>query len=148
MSGKRVAVNGNMAYDFRMVRDSSVRGIQTDVNALATKDERSAAIMVWNYHDDDLPGQAAPISLQVSGLPAGRVMIHHYRIDQNHSNSYTDWKKMGSPQYPGSRQYAELEKAGQLELLETPEWTDTMDGKILIDMKLPRQGVSLIRFSW
>ena len=36
----------------------------------------------------------------MAGIPAGvnKVLLQHYRIDETHSNSYTVWKEMGSPQ--------------------------------------------------
>ena len=53
-----------------------------------------------------------------------KVLLQHYRIDNDHSNAYTVWKNMGSPQKPTPEQYAELKAAGQLELLILPNgWT-------------------------
>jgi xylan 1,4-beta-xylosidase len=148
MQGERAEVSGELAYDFRAVRDSSVRGEQPDINALASVDDRHAAVMIWNYHDDDLPAPPSPVTVRVSGLPEERVLLQHFRVDEEHSNAYTRWKEMDSPQHPTSRQYAELEKAGQLELLEAPEWMDSKNGEVVIQMELPRQGVSLLKFSW
>jgi xylan 1,4-beta-xylosidase len=144
----RVEVSGNIAYDFLMVRDASVRGEQPDINALAAKDENTATVMVWNYHDDNILVPASPVEISIKGLPANQVLLHHYRIDQEYSNAYELWKKMGSPQQPTPEQYAELEKAGQLQMLTSPKWMETEDGEALIKMQLPRQSVSLLRFSW
>ena len=55
---------------------------------------------------------------------------------------------MGSPKNPSQEQIAELERAGQLELLTSPEWVKTKDGEAVVKMQLPRQGVSLLQFSW
>ena len=121
-----------------------------DVDALATKGEYQAAVMVWNYHDDDLPAPEAPVEVAIAGVPAGvkRVLLQHYRIDETHSNSYTVWKQMGSPQAPTAEQYARLREAGQLELLSSPEWLDVSDGEVTVKMELPRQATSLVRLSW
>jgi xylan 1,4-beta-xylosidase len=147
MQGERAEVSGTLAYDFKSIRDASVRGRQTDINAIASVDDKSAAIMIWNYHDDDLPGSPSPVTVQISGLPEKRLLLHHYRIDERHSNSYSLWKQMGSPQQPTAEQYMELEQAGQLELLEAPEWMNADKGNIVIHIELPRQGVSLLRFT-
>ena len=107
------------------------------------------SIMVWHYHDDDVAGPAADIDLSVDGLPLdGRFSIHHYRVDQDHSNSYEVWKKMGSPQPPSPEQYSQLERAGQLEMVGSPEWRTATDGKTQIRFSLPRQGVSLLDLRW
>ena len=76
------------------------------------------------------------------------VLLTHYRIDQEHSNSFTTWKKMGSPQNPTPEQIAELEKNGQLQMLGSPQWVKAKDGIVSNQFNLPRQGVSLIKMSW
>jgi xylan 1,4-beta-xylosidase len=148
MSGKRVEVKGNMKYDFRMVRDSSVRGKNADINALASKDLNSAAVMLWHYHDDDVKAEDATIDIDLKGLPAGKLNFHHYRIDNENSNAYEVWKKMGSPENPTKEQIATLEKAGQLTLFESPAFIKTNNGNLKLNIKLPRQGVSLLKFDW
>ncbi|GAB3505784.1 GH39 family glycosyl hydrolase [Emticicia fontis] len=148
MSGKRVEVKGNMKYDFKMVRDSSVRGKNADINALASKDATSAAVMIWHYHDDDVQAKDAPIEIDLKGLPAGKIRFYHYRIDDENSNAYEVWKKMGSPENPTKEQIAILEKAGQLTLLSSPSYVKTNNGSLKVNLKLPRQGVSLLKFDW
>jgi xylan 1,4-beta-xylosidase len=75
-------------------------------------------------------------------------LLQHYRIDETHSNSYTVWKKLGSPQSPTAEQYAQLKEAGQLHLLSSPEWLDVSDGKVTVATSLPRQATSLMRLKW
>jgi xylan 1,4-beta-xylosidase len=118
-----------------------------DINALATASDREIAILVWNYHDDDLPAADAPVHLEISHVPA-QVQMHHYRIDNSHSNAYTLWKQLGSPQQPSAEQYAQLEAAGQLQLLSSPVWLHSKDSAASLDFALPRQAVSLVRLSW
>ncbi len=148
MQGKRVAVSGNMAYDYLAVRDESVRGEQPDINALASIDENTAAVMIWNYHDDNILPAPSPVDVTVRGIPVDKAMLIHYRIDRDHSNSYERWQAMGSPRNPTPEQYTELERSGQLQMLTSPEWISTTDGVANIAMELPRQGVSLLVFNW
>lgn len=147
MSGDRVEVKGNQNYTFTMVRDSSVRK-RADIDALASKDQRSAAVMVWHYHDDDVKAEDANIEVDLKGFPAQQVNFKHYRIDNENSNSYEVWKKMGSPENPTAEQISILEKAGQLALLTSPSYLKTTNGTLKLNFKLPRQGVSLLRFDW
>ena len=147
MTGKRLEVTGNQNYTYLQVRDSSVRG-KSDIDGLASRDERSAAIMVWHYHDDDTLAPAANVEVQVKGIPSKKVKLTHFRIDSEHSNSYEVWKKMGSPQQPTARQIKTLEKAGQLKMLSPPQKIKIMNGDTIIKMELPRQGVSLLYFTW
>jgi xylan 1,4-beta-xylosidase len=149
MSGERVATtsSGQVALD-----DILSAGVtrSPDVDAMATKAEHQAAVMLWNYHDDDLPADGSQVQVAIEGIPSGvkKVLVEHYRIDETHSNSYSVWKAMGSPQTPTAEQYVRLKEAGQLELLQSPEWLEVHEGKVKIDTSLPRQAISLLRLSW
>jgi xylan 1,4-beta-xylosidase len=149
MSGQRVGTSSTGQVSLDDILSSGVRNTP-DVDAFATKTDREAAVMLWNYHDDDVPAGGTSVQVTVTGVPAGvkKVLLQHYRIDETHSNSYTIWKQMGSPQNPTAEQYAQLRAAGQLELLTSPEWLDVSDGKVTIATALPRQATSLIRLKW
>ena len=149
MSGERVETDSAGRIPLDEILKSGVRQAP-DVDAFATKAARRAAVMVWNYHDDDLPAPAAHVLVTIAGIPAGvkRVMLEHYRIDETHSNSYTVWKQMGSPQTPTVEQYARLRQAGQLELLTSPVWLDVDHGRVTVETELPRQATSLLRLQW
>ena len=134
------------------ITQNSVRE-DADINALASisENERTAAVMVWNYHDDDLPADPAQVLLRISGLPnipARKVLLTHYRIDNKFSNSYEVWKSMGSPQNPSKEQIEILERSGQLETYTSPGYVDVTSNGIRIEFELPRQGVSLIKIDW
>ena len=148
MSGSRVDVVGDWAYDYQTIRDSSVRGAQPDIGILAVKDDHSAALLVWNYHDDDLPSPNRKVDIRLEGIPAGKALLQHYRIDEQHSNAYSAWQKMGSPQHPASREVKALEAAGKLAQLEAPVWITTEDGKTSIRAEMPRHSVSLLKLTW
>lgn len=147
MEGNRVEVKQDLAYDFKRVRDESVRK-EADINGIASKSANSAAVMVWNYHDDNVPVPDATVKVSVQGLPSQKMMLYHYRIDKENSNSYEVWKAMGSPKQPTAEQIRQLEKAGQLALLTSPQWIEPKNGAATVEMQLPRQGVSLLHFKW
>ena len=147
MKGKRVEVTGNRMYSLKEFVDSSVRG-HTDIGGIASMDKDFAAIMVWNYHDMDSLDSGETVELTISGIPKGRFNLTEYRIDQIHSNSYTAWKKMGSPQSPTPQQIAMLEKAGQLEKIDGPKKLSSRNGMYVLQVEMPRQAVSLFRLDW
>jgi len=150
MEGQRIKVNQeNLSYNFLKVRDESVRGESPDVNAIAAKSENSITVMVWNYHDNnDLDVPASLVNVIIENIPSEKVLINHYRVDQELSNSYTLWKKMGSPQNPTESQIENLENAGQLHLLTSPQWKQINKGSTEIQLTLPRQAISLIKLEW
>jgi xylan 1,4-beta-xylosidase len=150
MGGERIAAVSSSAAPVETIRDAGAQGAP-DVNALASRQDRAVSVLVWNYHDDDLPASPARVELVVEGLPVGaheRLSLHHYRVDAEHSNSYELWKKMGSPQKPQPEQYLQLERAGQLQLLGSPEWLRVTNGRVTLRFDLPRQGVSLLKLTW
>jgi xylan 1,4-beta-xylosidase len=149
-SGDRVATTSSAQIPVADIVKSGVRAQPSDVDALATKADHEAAVMLWNYHDDDLPAPSAPVTVTISGIPAGvhKVLLEHFRIDDTHSNAFTVWKAMGSPQNPTPEQYAQLKSAGQLQLLTSPEWLDVTAGSVTISTSLPRQATSLLHLTW
>jgi len=148
MQGNRVEVNGDSDYNLKMVLDESIRGNKTDISAIAAKDDHTATVMVWNYHDDNVETPASPVELKMKGLPVSQVLLHEYRIDNQNSNSFQLWKDMGSPQNPSPEQILRLERAGQLQLFTSPKWISTKDGEAVIQIDIPRQGVSFLKLTW
>ena len=109
MGGDRVAVESTGALPLDDVRDAACATRRH--HALASRDDAPVAVLVWNYHDDDLPAPAANVELTIAGLPDGqRRSSTHYRVDGDHSNAYAAWKRMGSPQPPTPAQYAQAGK--------------------------------------
>ncbi len=148
MKGMRVKVDGSRMNPVRNNIDSSVRGSQTEIGGLATRDQKGAAVMIWNYHDEDEQSPGEPVSVTIDALPAGSVKFTEYRIDAEHSNSYEVWKKMGSPPQPTAAQISELEKAGGLQTVGNARSLTVKGGTVLITVSLPRQGISLLKLDW
>src|SRR5262249_19519893 len=149
MGGQRVAVESTADARVDSMRKTGVRG-KPDVSALASLQPGKLCVLVWHYHDDDVPGPTAAVDLSLTGLPAadGRLLLNEYRIDRQHSNSFEAWKRMGSPQQPTPLQYAELRQAGQLALLTSPQWLRAEKGQATLSFELPRQAVSLLVITW
>ncbi len=149
MGGDRVETSSSGAAPLDSILKYSVREVP-DIDALATSAAGQASVLLWNYHDDDVAAPGAAIVLLMKSLPssASRVLLQQYRIDDHHSNAYTVWKEMGSPQNPTPEQYAKLQAAGQLQLLDSPRWMTPENGTIQVDVQLPRMGLSLLRVTW
>lgn len=149
MSGDRVKTTSSGAVPLDTLVSTGVRQAP-DVDAFATTDAHDAAVLVWNYHDVNLPAPATPTTVTIHGIPDGvhRVLLQHYRIDETHSNAYTVWQHMGSPQHPTSQQYADLQAAGHLQLLTSPIWLDVHHGEVEVSTEMPREGISLLHLKW
>ncbi len=149
MSGQRLTVESDREVPMYQILRRGVRA-EPDVTALASLDGNKLAACVWHYHDDDVAGPEADVSLMLDGLPAGvrQATLRHYRIDADHSNAYAVWKRMGAPQEPTSEQYARLEKAGELTELTPPATAVVEQGRLVLKFKLPRQAISLLVAEW
>ena len=123
MKGARLVAEGTGGLAVGDVLESSVKA-NPDVKAIATHDSHRVNALVWSYHDDSNQSAPAEIRLRIDGLPQGvsRVLLEHWGVDRDHSNSYTAWKTMGSPQNPSADEYERLKAAGQLQLRESPRW--------------------------
>ena len=149
MGGQRVAAESSARVPLERILAEGVRGA-ADVAALASREANRLAVLVWHYHDDDVPGPAAAVELSLSGPPdvVGSAKVAHYRIDEHHSNAYAAWKRMGSPIAPDRDQYRELEKTSALALLDSPAPARVERGAATPHFTLPRQGVSLLTIEW
>jgi xylan 1,4-beta-xylosidase len=125
-----------------------VRGDKRDINALAAVNDSMASVMIWNYHDLNIISPAENVALTFLGIPTEKVEITYFRVDENHSNSYEKWKKMGSPQEVNEEQFAELEKAGKLEMIDKPKTKKVKQGVYSMTVELPGQAVSLLVLKW
>ena len=147
MDGKRVLVNSVNGLTAGDIITKGVRE-RNDINAIASRHMNSVNIMVWNYHDDDVTGASSNVELSVSGISSKKVMVHHYRVDRQFSNSFEVWKAMGKPQQVTDEQFHELERAGQVQLYSSPQWNKIENGSTTLKFDLPRQGVSFLKLTW
>ncbi|QIK79398.1 beta-xylosidase [Sphingomonas piscis] len=133
--------SGQLALDNIMA--DGVRGTP-DVGVLATRTSRGVvALMIWNYHDDDIAGPDAAVSLQLRGFASRRpTKATLWRVDKRHGNSFAAWQALGSPAAMDEKQYATVEKAAAM----TPETMPVAfaRGQAQLNVSVPRQGVLLV----
>ncbi len=149
MSGSRVHTesNGDVALD--TILKDGVRE-HSDVDALATLSSHEASALVWNYQDNDVPGNSAAVEVIFRGVPANvhKVLANTYCIDSTHSNAYTLWQAMGSPQHPTDEQQSKLVNAGHLDNCGSPQWLDVDSGLVKQRLLIENKGVALVRIAW
>jgi xylan 1,4-beta-xylosidase len=116
---------------------------------MASVDAHHLYAMAWHYHDDDVPGPDAQVTIKLSGLgqAGGSARLTHYCIDAEHSNAYTTWQRLGAPLARDDAAYARLLQAAQLATLDGSTLR-LSHGAGVLDPRLPRQGVSLLILDW
>ena len=149
MQDHKIRATSTGQYDLDSVVAGSVRG-ESDVGVLASSSEdgNTVTILIWNYHDDDLLKPDASVQLNISSSfpnDCKAAQLSHYRIDESHSNAYSTWLAMGSPQEPTERQYEDLVKAGELEMLHATTEVQVEDGAMVgLQFQLPIHAVSML----
>jgi xylan 1,4-beta-xylosidase len=117
------------------------------ITAFATGDSRKITIVVTNFQNDRIfnDGQSYPVSLNITQpwKPGTKVTLNHWRIDNDHSNSYTVFKKIGSPVLPNPLEIDQIKERMDLELL-IPSKQTTAKELSEIKFELPCNAVSLI----
>jgi xylan 1,4-beta-xylosidase len=147
LRGENLRVDSPAGLPIDELLDRGVRGRET-VGGIATIAERSLTVLLWNYSDDSNATGTSDIALNLDGLPAKRAQYRRFAIDETHSNSFSAWKQMGSPQKPDASQYRQLEAAGTLQLAEQPRKVSAKDGKLQSTFSMPAQSVSLVELTW
>jgi xylan 1,4-beta-xylosidase len=139
-----IATESSAALPLAGLLEHGVTG-PADVNAVATRNGGEIDVLLWNYHDADLPAPPTEIQLAVDRLHGKTVRAAEFRMDETHSNAYRVWQQMVSPAHPGTEQAAQLEKAGALEQSVPDHSIPVRAGLAEIDLEIPRQGVVLVR---
>jgi xylan 1,4-beta-xylosidase len=149
MSGQRIQAESDAEIPMQTILRAGVRG-KPDVGTLASLDGHKLCVMVWHYHDDDVPGPTAQVSMIVNGLPMadGQVQMQRFEIDETHSDAFAVWQKMGSPAEPSAEQYTKLEAAGQLADMGPAKAVTVKGNKADVSFELPRQAITLFVFTW
>lgn len=149
-AGSRVNAKSDGQLPLDAVVQQGVRANQTDVGVLASRDDGQGrlGVLIWHYHDDDRPKPDAQVDLVVTGLDGWTAAnVTHYRLDHEHSNSYTTWQAMGSPQDPSEEQYAELRKSGDLAAMgDVDSHIEVRDERVAVSFALPIHALSLLVF--
>lgn len=118
-----------------------------EIDALASiSGDGTVAVLVYRhgddqYHRDDL---AAQVSLTVTGLPRSKYRVQHFRIDEQHSNSYSMWKSLGSPADPSNDQLELIRTQQGLEEYEVEHEAPLHSGRVEMQLDLPLPSVSLL----
>jgi xylan 1,4-beta-xylosidase len=119
------------------------------VSALASRDDRRLTILLWNYHDDDVAGPAADVSLAISGLPATASALHmrRYLVDAGHGNAFAEWRQMGAPASLDAIQASEP-RARQPARGGGGSRDHRDAAPVSLHLPLERQAVSLLVIEW
>ena len=146
LRGERIAAHSDRQLPIDEIIAKGVRG-QPDIGAFASKDGEKVIVLLWHYHDDDIPGPAADISLSLGSVDGKSAKsCRQFRIDEQHGNPFKTWLAMGSPKAPSAEQIAQLQAAAASTEADAPQLA-TENGSVRMNLQLPRQSVVLLEFT-
>jgi len=71
------------------------------------------------------------------------VTLHHWRVDETHSNAYTVFRDLGRPEQPSAEEIVQIKARMGLEPLENPRQL-RIDGPVQMQIELPCNALSLV----
>ena len=121
-----------------------------NVIAYASCDKQRITVVITNYQSDKInnDGMSYPVSLTINTHwnQNTKISVRHWRIDEDHSNAYTVYKKLGAPVLPNPIEIDAVKSRMGLELFEEPVNRQVADLKN-IEFQLPCNAVSLIEIT-
>ncbi len=147
MDGQRLPVVSDAAVSLDEILKNGVRE-KPDVSALAARSDKRITVLVWHYHDDNIEGMDASVTLNLGASPEGKPKVTRTLIDETHSNSFTLWLAMGSPQSPTEEQIRDLEEISQLADVSDDTTVSSDEENLEVSFTLARQGVTLVELQW
>ncbi|CAF1026496.1 unnamed protein product [Rotaria sordida] len=96
--------------------------IQLPIFGIATCDDENKSFqLLLFYHVDDWTSEdIQSINITFINIPLQNILLKHYRIDSNHSNTYTEWIKIGKPDELNADQLEHLKHSQEIKLLHEP----------------------------
>lgn len=145
LRGERIAAHSDRQLSIDEIIANGVRD-QADIGTFASRDGDKVVVLLWHYHDEDVPGPDADIMLSVDRAD-GKPMkaCRQLRIDDAHGNPLKAWLAMGSPKSPSPEQIKQLQAATATEA-DAPQ-LKAEAGVVSVTLTLPRQSVVLLEFT-
>jgi xylan 1,4-beta-xylosidase len=105
------------------------------LNGICTFDENNFDIqlLLFSHVDDYTFNVNENLTIKFNNIKSKYVLVRHYKIDANNNNIYSEWIKMGKPNYLNDEQLAYFQNFQQLKLFNTPVLYEIQDNKLILD---------------
>ena len=118
------------------------------VHGIATKNEdQSIEVILYHFNGDDVwneqTGQST-VNLSIKNIPFHKGYVQYFKIDETHSNAYSIWQSMGSPDDPTSNQLQALQSQDDLQLCEPMSQVSISGGTLTKQITLQNNSVVLV----
>jgi xylan 1,4-beta-xylosidase len=124
-----------------------INQINLPIYGIATADDenRNFQFLLFYHVDDWTYEDIQSIDITFRNIHLKNVLVKHYRIDSNHSNTYREWIQIGKPDYLNQHQLEYLKNSQQLKLLHDPIELKIDNNQLKLDVfQLPAHSISFI----
>jgi xylan 1,4-beta-xylosidase len=122
-------------------------GLDGRLNIWAAKTESEGHVLAYYWqpqNHEELQEKKVNIALNGLGCETSNCQISTYLIDQNHSNVYQAWKKLGSPENLTEKDVKRLNAKSKLEMVEKK--TVAVDTQGMVNLQLSIKPGSVVFF--
>jgi len=105
------------------------------LNAFCTIDETNSNIqlLLFSHVDDYTFNANQNLTIKFNNIKLKYVLVRHYKIDVNNNNIYSEWIKMGKPDYLNDQQLAYFQNYQQLTVLNPPAIYQIENNQLILD---------------
>jgi xylan 1,4-beta-xylosidase len=147
LGSRRIAAESTARWAVSQLDAAAGRNMPEEIDTLASRSlDNTVTVAVWRHTDDQyqLDDHETPVEVIITGLDATAYTLQHFRIDYSHSNAYSVWRSIGSPQDPTDEELMLITSRQGLEELEPSYETFPAHGSVTLQVRLPLPSVSLL----
>ena len=146
LGNRRVELSSTRSLSPEKYDDYQGKGQGAEINGWATLTGMKSVEALLYCHEDTWNSEDVyKIGFEAANIPfEGPYTLTHYRIDNNHSNAYSEWVRQGRPDYPAGCRYDAIKARDGLELYCPPRSVIAIEGIVRLEFDMPVKSVSLI----
>ncbi|XP_043370186.1 alpha-L-iduronidase isoform X5 [Dermochelys coriacea] len=126
--------------------DTNTVGVLATAHApaeLQPSDSWQATILIYASDDNQTSCNISAVTLNITHFPRHADLVYvTYYLDNNLTNPYLEWKKVGSPDFPSVKQFQQIRDAE--DPLVTGPFPVPGDGRLILKQELPLPSIFLI----
>jgi xylan 1,4-beta-xylosidase len=127
-------------------------GGESLVEALATRTDDTADVLVWNGTLDQSKIDGATeldrsVTVTVTGLAPGTYTVISARVDEHHANIGRAWRELGGGDWPDDEQWITLRATEGLPIEYLAKVAVGDDGVATVTVELPMPGIRSLRLT-
>ena len=112
-----------------------ISGSNIPLNGICTLDDDNfdLQLLLFSHVDDYTFNANQNVKITFRNIKSKYVLVRHYKIDVNNNNIYSEWIKMGKPDYLNDQQLTYFQNYQQLKVLNPPVVYQIENNQLILD---------------